>query len=162
MVLMPSFQTAMAIMSPRTRCRSLASSMIWPVFLIPSFPETSCRRGDLDHTSSTSFSLTSFFRSTTMQCRCMSVVGVTTAMVCMSSPCMTVFTSGPWWVGNLREGSMALRAAPFLSAGSAPRRIREAKTFWIPKACCSGYSVRTSPVVLQETTLAEDAPQASW
>ncbi|OPX58926.1 MAG: hypothetical protein A4E29_01424 [Methanomassiliicoccales archaeon PtaB.Bin134] len=90
------------------------------------------------------------------------MVGVTTAMVWMSSPCITVLTSGPWWVGSFNEGSMAFRAAPFLSAGSAPRRTREAKTFWMPKACCSGNSVLTNPVVLQETTLTAFAPQASW
>ncbi len=80
------------------------------------------------------------------------VVGTFTAIVCMLRSGSTDCTSGPWWEGIFRTGSMALMGPRRVSQGSAARRIMTAKASSKPKATWSGYSVLMRPVVLQDGT----------
>ncbi len=108
-------------MSDLSRPRSLASSMIWAVVLIPSLDLTSLTRGAFLRTSRTSSVVASVASCATTVWTCMRVVDALMAMVLMCSHGMMLWTSGPWWVGRLTEGSRPLIGPFLLSPGSAAR-----------------------------------------
>ena len=140
---------------------SLAISMIWAVVLMPSLLLTSLTRGAFLSTSMTSAVVTSDPSSATTVCTCMSVVDALTAIVLMSSQGMMLWTSGPWCVGSLTEGSSPLMGPFLLSPGSAARRTMVTKAFLTLNSLSMGLRVLSSPVVLQETTRESCAPQDS-
>ena len=91
----------------------------------------------------------------------MSVVGTLTAIVCMLIHGNTDCTSGPWCVGILTTGSIALIGPALLSFGSALLLMSETYPFLILKFLSIGYSVLSRPVVLHEPTRENCAPHDS-
>ena len=158
---MPSSQTTISYMSERSRPRSLASSMTWAVVLMPSLLLTSLTRGASFRTARTSSVVVSLESWATTVCRCMRVVDALTAMVLMSSQGMMLWTSGPWWVGSLTEGSRPLIGPFLLSPGSAARLTMVTNARSTLNALSMGFRVLRRPVVLQETALESWAPHDS-
>ncbi|GEM_PF-5312597 len=135
--------------------------MTCAVDLIPSDDFTSLTLGALLRMPRTSSVVDSEASWATTVCTCIRVVEAFTAMVLMLSQGMTLWTSGPWCVGSLTEGSSPLTGPPLLSLGSTARLTMVTNAFWILSALSMGYRVLRRAVVLHETTRESWAPQDS-
>ncbi len=157
----PSSQTTISYMSDLSRPRSLASSIIWAVVLMPSLDLTSLTRGAFLRTATTSSVVVSLLSWATTVWTCISVVDAFIAIVLMSSQGMMLCTSGPWCVGSLTEGSRPFIGPFLLSPGSAARLTMVTNAFSTLNALSIGLRVLSSPVVLHETTRESCAPHDS-